>query len=330
MRPVYVSGVCAYVPPRRITIEEAVAEGRYEEARARTDGFTAIAVEDTLDVAAMAMRAAAPLIGEADRDRVGSLYFTAIHRHGHTHLWPPANHLQKMLRLSSAARVLGVSHGCNGAFLAASLAIDLIGAGQAEDHLVVGADKFSGSGFDRFDSDLGTLYGDAASAIRFSPAPGPMRVAGFALESEPQLEEMYRAPEPGPEGPGDHRIKEAKRAFLDRVGRPHFDGLFRGALQRLRTRLLAQVALDESPADFIVYPNVGAGLSAALYAGELGDLAREDVWAYGRSVGHTGVSDQFVGLCHLVEQGRLRAGSRVLLLGAGNGLSLAALVLDCR
>lgn len=329
MNAVYVAGVSAYVPPRRISIEAAIAQGRYDEARARTDGFTAVAVEETLDVPAMAVRAAAPLVGEADRERVGSLYFAAIHRHGHTLLWPPASHLQKVLGLPATARVLGVSHGCNGAFLAASLAIDLIGAGDARDHLVVGADRFSGSGFDRFNSDLGTLYGDAASAIRFSPEPGPMRVAAFVLESEPLLEEMYRAAEPGPEGPADHRIKEAKRAYLERMGRPHFEALFRGALQRLRGALLARIALDERPADYIVYPNVGAGLSAALYDGALGDLARENVWDYGRSVGHTGVSDQLVGLARLVEDESLSAGSRVLLIGAGNGLSLAALVLEC-
>lgn len=330
MNPVYVSGVHAYVPPGRISIETAIAEGRYDEARARVDGFTAVSVEDALDVSDMAVRAAEPLVGDADRDRIGTLTFSSIHRHGHALLWPPASHLQKMLRLSSTARVLGVSHGCNGSFLAASIAIDLIGAGSPKDHLAVGADRFSGSGFDRFNSDLGTLYGDAASAIRFSPEPGPMRVAAFVLESEPRLEEMYRAEAPGPEGPGDHCIKEAKRAFLDRMGRPHFEALFKGALLRLRKGLLAQAALDERRADFVVFPNVGAGLSAALYDGALGDLAQENVWDYGRSIGHTGVSDQLVGLSRLLENGFLRAGSRVLLIGAGNGLSLAALLLERR
>lgn len=330
MNDVFVSGVCAYVPRGRISIETAIADGRYDDAGASVDGFTAVSVEDALDVPAMALRAAEPLVGDADRERVGTLAFTSIHRHGHTLLWPPASHLQKKLRLSSAARVLSVSHGCNGAFLAASFAIDLIRMGSPEDHLVVGADRFSGSGFDRFDSDLGTLYGDAASAIRFSAKPGSMRVLAFVLESEPRLEEMYRAPAPGPEGPGDHRIKEAKRAFLERMGRPFFEELFKGGLLRLRTRLLAQAALDRDRADFVVYPNVGAGLSASLYEGALGDLARENVWSYGRSIGHTGVSDQLVGLSWLLENGLVRAGSRVLLIGAGNGLSLAALLLECR
>lgn len=330
MNTVYVSGVNAYVPPGRIGIETAIAEGRYDEARARVDGFTAVSVEDTLDVPAMALRAAEPLVGDADRDRIGTLAFTSIHRHGYALLWPPASHLQKMLRLPSTARVMGISHGCNGAFLAASLAVDLIGAGSLGDHLVVGADRFGGSGFDRFNSDLGTLYGDAASAIRFSAKPGPMRVVAFALESEPRLEEMYRAEAPGLEGPGDHRIKEAKRAFLERRGRPHFEELFTSALLRLRRRLTAQVALDERPADFVVYPNVGAGLSAALYDRALGDLARENVWAYGRSIGHTGVSDQLIGLCRLLDDGLVRAGSHVLLVGAGNGLSLAGLLLELR
>ncbi len=52
------------------------------------------------------------------------------------------------------------------------------------------------------------------------------------------------------------------------------------------------------------------------------------MWDYGRSVGHTGTSDQVIGLWRLLEEQKLRTGDRVVLLGAGNGLSLAALVIE--
>lgn len=328
MSEVFVAGVSAYVPPERQTISDAITQGLYDEDRARTDGFSSVAIEQGLSMPEMALRAAAPLVTEADRSRIANLYLTHVHRHGHRLLWPPASYLQRRLRLASDARAMTISQGCNGAFIAASIACDMIRAGIAGDHLIVGADRFSGSAFDRWNSDLGTLYGDAAAAIRLSSRPGPMRVVFWALEGEPELEEMYREAEPSPEGPADHMIKEAKRDYLARHGREHFNGLFTGALARLRARLIEAVDLVEKPALAVIYPNVGAGLSAALYERIFGDLARRSAWDYGRSIGHTGTADQLAGLCNLIEDGAMRPGDRVLLLGAGNGLSLAACVLE--
>jgi 3-oxoacyl-[acyl-carrier-protein] synthase-3 len=328
MSDVFVTGINAYVPQARQSIVDAIADGVYDESRARTDGFSSVAVETTLSSPEMALRTAMPLVADADAGMIRNLYLTHVHRHGHRLLWPPASYLQRRLGLASDARAMSISQGCNGAFIAASIACDMIRAGIPGDHLVVGADRFSGSGFDRWNSDLGTLYGDAAAAIRLSHRPGKMRVAFWALEGEPELEEMYREAEPSPEGPDDHRIKEAKRTYLERHGREHFNTLFTGALERLRSRLIEAVDLVRSPAAFVIYPNVGAGLSAALYEKTFGDLARRSAWDYGRSIGHTGTSDQIAGLCNLIDEGALGRGNRVLLIGAGNGLSLAAFVLE--
>ena len=328
MRDVFVTGVSAYLPETRFGIADAIAAGLYDEVRARTDGFFSLAIEGQLSALEMAVEAASALVTDTDRERIKGLYFSTVHRHGHTLLWSPASYLQRQLHLPRDARVMGVAHGCNGGFIAASIACDLIGNGVAGDHLVVGADRYSGSAFDRWNSDLGTLYGDAASAIRFSDIAGPMRVAFWALESEPELEEMYRQEATSPEGPSDHMIKEAKKAYLDRKGRDQFNILFVGALTRLRARVLDALNLADAPAAFIVYPNVGAGLSAALYEQAFGDLARASMWDYGRSVGHTGTSDQVIGLWRLLEEQKLRTGDRIVLLGAGNGLSLAALVIE--
>jgi 3-oxoacyl-[acyl-carrier-protein] synthase-3 len=150
----------------------------------------------------------------------------------------------------------------------------------------------------------------------------------IGLESEPELEEMYRDSAPASEGFNDHDIKAAKKAFLEKRGRDYFNVLFISALQRLRSVILESIDLTKKQARFIIYPNVGAGLSAHLYANEFSDLAEHNMWDFGRSIGHTGTSDQFLGLWKLDNSDFLGKGDKVILLGAGNGLSLGAIVLE--
>jgi len=326
--PVHIRGLGAYLPAARLRVEDLVASGRYDPARAEADGFTGIAVEPDLSPPEMALEAARALVDRAEPEPINTLYYCSIHRHGHKALWPAANGLQRHLGLGSTTRAIGLTQGCIGGFSAVSLACDMIGAGVPGDHLVTGADRFEGSGFDRINSDLGTLYGDAAFALRLGRAPGPFRLRYFGMASEPELEAMYRTAETGAEGPLDHDIKSAKKAYLARHGRDHFNQLFLAALDRLRGDLLAQEELRARPARYIIYPNVGAGLSAQLYARVFGDLAQQDHWRFGRSIGHLGTADQFLGLWHLHSKGDLKRGDQVLLLGAGNGLNLAAMLVE--
>lgn len=328
MNTVYLNGVSVYLPAHAMTIAEAVLAGQYDGERARVDGFTSVCIENRLSAPEMAFEAAAVLVNDDTRHTVSNLYFASVHRHGHKLLWPAASYLQRRLCLGTRTRVTGISQGCNGGFVAASIAYDMIKGGMAGGHLVVGADRYAHSAFDRWNSDLGTLYGDGASAVILSGVPGPMRVLCCALETEPQLEEMYRDAAPATEGLADHTIKEAKKAYLEKHGRDHFNALFVGALERLKAQLLESTDIANNPVAYIVYPNVGKGLSAALYENVFGPLAQQSAWDYGRSIGHTGTSDQFIGLHWLLDQGKLASGDRVLLLGAGNGLSLGVMLIE--
>lgn len=326
-KDVYISGVSSYLPSRRVSVEEASNAGRYDLKRATTDKFRSISVEVNRPAHAMALEAARPLLEVGSGD-IRNLYLTSIHRHGHQHLWPPASYLQHELGLDTTARVMSLSHGCNSGFIACSIAHDMLSAGIRGDHLIVGADRYEDSNFDRWQSDLGTLYGDAAAAIRLSDEPGLFRVQHIGLESEARLERMYRGETIHVEGPEDHSIGRAKRDFLDRNGKDHFLQLFSAATQRLRTDLLQNTDLLNQPAEHVIYPNVGAGLSAALYEEAFGDLGLNNGWEFGRTIGHTGTADQFLGLDKLVKQNVLIPGDRALLIGAGNGLSLAGLLVE--
>jgi 3-oxoacyl-[acyl-carrier-protein] synthase III len=330
--PIFVRGIGIDLPDARIPISDAVAAGLLEPERAEREGFISVAVERTRGPLEMALAACQRALAELSPADVGALFHASIHRHGHKRLWPPVSWLHRHLCLDTRALALSINSGCNSAFLATLMAGSYLGCGQASHALVVGSDMFGNSLFDRFRSDLGAVYGDAAAAILLSTEKGMFRILHLDIEAEPQLEEMYRdelaSAETLDSAVSEYDVGAAKRCFLARKSRDHFVDLFSNCLARLRKRLLASSDLEERRARVVVYPNVGEGLSAPLYVAAFGDLAERDHWQFGRSIGHTGVSDQFLGLAQLEKTGSLRPCDRVLLIGAGNGLSVAAMLLE--
>jgi 3-oxoacyl-[acyl-carrier-protein] synthase-3 len=329
---VFLRGVGVCLPAERYPVEAAVAAGVYDAERAERDGFTSIAIEHERYPVDMALHACQAAASSVPASEISSLIFTSIHRHGHKSLWPPASYLHRRLGMRSDALAYSLNHGCNSEFLAAKVAVSLLQGGAGGHVVVAGADCYENTLFDRWNSDLGTIYGDGASAMVLSTEPALMKILCLEVESGTTLEEMYRDPQPSPESEGSARaeydVGSAKRAYFDRRGRDELEAVFTATLGRLREKLVEGFALDERPAAYVVYPNVGAGISAAFYRNAFGDLARRDVWEFGRSIGHTGVSDQLIGLEHILESGALQTGERVLLVGAGNGLSAAVMLLE--
>ncbi|WP_407315344.1 ketoacyl-ACP synthase III family protein [Pseudomonas sp. nanlin1] len=329
---VYLHGLAAYVPARRVSMADAIAAGRYDQARASRDGFSALAVEEHRTTMDMAREVGQHALHNADVSQVNGLIFASIHRHGFHHLWPAASYLQDTLGLPPSALAFSLNQGCNALFAAFKTLLPGVRSGALGEALVIGADCFNGSAFDRWNSDLGTLYGDGASAVRLSLQPGPLKILFLDIEAGAGLEGLYRNASALPETPESshslHQIGDAKRAWFDQHGRERFQALFDQTLGRLRDRLLAKHDLLRQPARYVVYPNVGAGVSAGLYTRWFADLAQHDHWGYGRSIGHTGVSDQLLGLADLLQGGQLRPGDQLLLIGAGNGLNVSALLLE--
>lgn len=282
----------------------------------------------------MALLAADRAMGDFPRDRVTSLFHTSIHRHGHKTLWPAAFGIQNSLNLGQNTLAVSLSSdsGCNSAFQACVLARAIFMSGMGDHAIIAGADVFGGGWFDRFGSDLGAVYGDAAAAILLSNETGVFRVLHIDIDSEPRLEEMYRdrrgTDETTARPTEEYDVGASKKRFLERVGRERFRDLFAGCLNRLRARLLNAYPLQAEPAKFVIFPNVGLGISAPLYAAAFSDLALEDHWDFGRLIGHVGTCDQFIGLHDLESNGRFEQGDRVLLVGAGNGLSVATMLIE--
>ncbi|BCH57077.1 hypothetical protein GOZ89_18345 [Agrobacterium vitis] len=328
----FIRGIGVELPQKRIDIASAVRSGLYDAERAEREGFSSVVVAEGTTPVEMTLAAAERAIGDLPRQRIAALFHTSINRHGHKKLWPPAFGIQRGLNLDHTALAVSLSSGCNSAFQACILARAMFISGMADHALVAGGDVFGGGRFDRFGSDLGAVYGDAAAAMLLSTETGIFRILHIDIDSESRLEEMYRDTEVVDEMSAppqeEYDVGSSKKRFLERVGKDTFKDLFSGCLDRLRSRLLHAHPLLDQPVKFVIYPNVGLGISAPLYAAAFSDLAHVDHWKFGRSIGHVGTCDQLIGLHDLEINGHLKPDDRVLLIGAGNGLSAATMLLE--
>lgn len=329
----YISGIGAYLPEKRLLAQDAAARGEYEADYFTRDGYHSVSVEDEMFPVDMALRSAHAAIDHAgvDVQDLRKVIFTAIHRHGHSRFWSPASHLQKELAATQAIP-FNLTQGCNAALIGISLAREGLSEGSTDAVLVSGSDRFSGSGFNRWNSDYGLIFGDAAVSVVVSKQPGFARIVHLATASVPQLEELHRMEQPLPETADsiqtDFYIRSNKKRFLQNFGVEGFKQPILQALAGLREGLLTQTDILDHPADWMVPPFVGNANRHATYDQCFADLAHNNAWSFGREIGHTGTGDGLLGLWNLQQQGLIASGSRVLIVSAGAGFTCSVMLLD--
>jgi len=327
----YLSGLDITLPARRITTVQAIEASEYDTPNAERDGYLGAAIEDKLYPADMALHAARKALAESGHapEQVATLSYASIHRHGHARLWSPAAYLQHQLKIDNALPV-SIQHGCNGGFLALKLMAPHIQADQVG--LLVTADRFAESGFNRWMGDYGLIYGDAAVAATVSAQSGFAKILHFDVCSLPALERLHRMPLPSPETAGsyfsEYDIRRTKKSFLEAFSREGFVEPIQRALTRLRNALLDKYNLREHPARWLIPPFVGNSIREETYEAHFGDLATHNAWQFGREIGHTGASDGLLGLHLLRQKGHLQPGDRVLIISAGAGFSCSVVLLE--
>ncbi|NKZ01125.1 ketoacyl-ACP synthase III family protein [Nocardiopsis alborubida] len=328
-------GTGSYLPEQRVDVRRAMA-GRSERERDRVlaYGYTTVCVEPELYPGDMGLVAARRALEQARVDvrDVRMVVFTSIHRHGHRRMWSPASWLQERLGCVNALP-FNVHQGCNAQLLLLDVAADVLkgrpGGGEAV--LVVAADRFSDSAFDRFTGDYGIVYGDGAAAAVITASNGwGWRVRGVHSVSEPSLEGLHRDDRPVAETSdgltAEHDMRAAKRAFLTRHGRDVLGERTRAAVASVRGALLPGGDTDGLRA--VVYPNLGRPLLESSYFPELPGGADRSLWSFGATVGHLGTADQIAGLDAWTHRTGPVPGERVLLIGAGAGFTWTGMLLE--
>jgi 3-oxoacyl-[acyl-carrier-protein] synthase-3 len=198
--------------------------------------------------------------------------------------------------------------------------------------LITAGDRFGGSGFPHWSTDIGIVYGDAGSAVVVSRQPGIARIRSIASFTDPSLEGLQRGDEPfRTASVAAHRpidIRRRKRQWLSQRSATEVNVRNGDAVSTVVKTALADADLDLPDLARICAPHYGRRLVETQILRPLGISEDRTMTELGLRVGHLGASDQIVALDHLLRGGDVADGDHVLLLGVGVGMTWTAVVLE--
>ncbi|SDT78874.1 ketoacyl-ACP synthase III family protein [Actinoplanes derwentensis] len=328
---IYVSGVAAHIPGR-VRVGDAVADGTCPPRLAAQTGLHTVAVSADESAPDMAVRAADLALKRSGHapDDVSLLLHASVYHQGHD-IWAPASYIQRMA-VGNRCPALEVRQLSNGGLGALELAAAYLAAPGRRAALLTTGDRFGPPGFDRWNSDPGTVYGDAGTALVLSRDGGFARLLSCVTVSDPDLEGLHRGDDPFGALPLAQRrpvnLEVAKKAFVARTGVSYSISRVVAGQAEALNGALARAGTTFADVRWFVLPHFGLRRLTSSYLRPWNLQPEVTTWEWARTVGHLGSGDQFSGLNHLVESGVLRPGERVLLAGVGAGYSWTCAVLE--
>ncbi len=330
----FVAGIGSWLPPA-VSVQEALADGRYDPADQAKNEFVSITVAGDEAPPQMAVRAGRQALARSGvpAGDIALLLHASLWYQG-VDFWPAASYIHRNVlgdgRYVPALDLQQMSNGCMAAIeLAASYITADPGRRAA---LVTTADRLARPGFDRWRSDLPSIvYGDGAAAIVLA-RKGFARLLSVTTVTDSRLEGMYRGEQPFGAVPGhagypvDNRARRAEygaRSDLAVLGRQ-----IRSGLTEVVDRALAEAELQAGDIDWAVFPNLGVATLQQGYLQPLGLELAATAWEWGRRTGHVGAADQIIGLGNISDSGRAAPGDHVLLVGVGAGFTWTGAVIE--
>jgi 3-oxoacyl-[acyl-carrier-protein] synthase-3 len=321
-----------------VPVSAPLAAGEFSEADAARTGqlSTAIAERPGPELAVRAGREALRQARAAAGEPVWpTLCLHAGIYHSGIDFWHAASYVRDQLGVG-AGLGLTLELGAMSNSLVAGLDVAASVLRGRPDHdaaLITAGDRFGGTGFPHWSTDIGIVYGDAGSAVVLSRRPGLARVLAISSYTDPSLEGLQRGDEPfRPASVAAHRpldIRRRKSQWLSRRGGPEHVTTRNGdAVTRVVKTVLADAGIDLPDIAKICAPHYGRRLVETQVLRPLGITEDRTMTEFGLRVGHMGASDQVVALRHLLDSGSAGPGDRVLLLGIGVGMTWTAVVLE--
>jgi 3-oxoacyl-[acyl-carrier-protein] synthase-3 len=242
--------------------------------------------------------------------------------------------LQHRLGIPTHAGALDFNLGCSGFVYGLGLAQALIQAGQASKVLLITADTYSKYIHAR-DKSARTLFGDAAAATLVSASPAARNLKSHFVWGtdgsgaanlivpagacrQPSSPETARAV---PDESGN--IRSADNLFMD--GAEIFTFTLR-AVPACISHLLQRTGTQLADIDLFVFHQANQYMLEHLRK-KLG-IPREKLYLWMASCGNTVSSTIPIALKHATEEGRLKPGQSVMLVGFGVGYSWGATLLE--
>jgi 3-oxoacyl-[acyl-carrier-protein] synthase-3 len=317
---VYLSGLGVFQPPG-VDAGEAARRGEYDPGAYLENRFTSLCIAGDISPPEMAVRAARQALSRAAADpaQIGMVLHATVFFQG-PEMWHSPAYIQKKI-VGSAAPAFEIRLGCNGVFAGLELAAPRMGAMDPDETvLLTSAENFGSPLIDRWNSAAGFILSDAGSALLLCRGAGFARLRAVGSAAMPELEQLHRGGEPLHPGSAllGKKIDMTSRALYFRE---HAMSLTDAAEVSARTQVeLVERTLDEADRKMddmkrVIYHNVAGYLMDQLLLEPLGIPMDRTTWQFGRGIGHTGASDHWLSLNHLLVTGQLTAGDHVLLAG---------------
>ncbi|GAA0480073.1 ketoacyl-ACP synthase III family protein [Streptomyces stramineus] len=328
---VYISAVGVDVPDCT-SVRQAIDDGLLDAAVAEESGFLGVAVAEETPAPELAARAARQALERwtGDVSTLGLLLYVDSFPSGPGG-WLPQSYLMREV-VGGDLLAVGVRQGCNGVFGALELAAAYLKGTATEAVIITASDNMSSPLVNRWQASPGYVLGDGASAAILTRSPGFARLLSVNSVAVPELEGIHRGNQSlNPSTlPVDQPLDLGARMveFRDSGGSyPDLVSKTREAQNELLTSTLEDAEIGIADIARVALPhgslkNVRAGIAA------LGFQMEQSTWDYGCRVGHVMASDQLLSLDHLLSAEELSPGDRILLMGYGPGLGMAAAVVE--
>ncbi|GHF37328.1 MULTISPECIES: ketoacyl-ACP synthase III family protein [Streptomyces] len=320
--------------PQICSADSAVTAGSYSPEEHAKNGILGVPVapedETPPEMATTAARKALAEAGTPAAD-VDLVIYGCQWDPQHT---TPASYLHRHLGIRATALNMEVRQGCSGGITMLDVAARYLhGSTDTHTALVATADRFCLPGWDRYRSEEGYIWGDAASAVVLSDDDGGgfARLLATSFSALPAMEEVARGSllAGATRGELPLKLRKRKQALYKKIGPLAFRTQFQNAVRDTARDALRQAGVAHEEIRWFLVPNMGLQWRTWALCEPLGIDDSRTTWTdHGRHIGHTGLADQALALEFLVGSGRVASGDRLLLLAVGVGLTFAAAVVE--
>lgn len=224
---------------------------------------------------------------------------------------------------AAKAGSLDVSAGCTGFVYALSLATGLVSSEMMQHVLVVAGEAISRV-LDWSDRSTAVLFGDAGGAAVVSPTSGPSRFLAFDFGTDGQGADLLTIPAGGSRLPASFDTIVRRQHYMKMNGREVYRFATR-VVPRSARSVLARAEVGMAEVSLVVPHQANTRIIEAV-ARELG-VPWDRVYLNLDRYGNTSCASIPLSLREAVEEGRIREGDLVLLLGFGAGLTWGSCLL---
>lgn len=320
----HIRGWGKYLPERVLTNDDLARQidTSDEWIRERTGIYERRIAGDQDTTTSMAYKAAVKALQLADADPARVELIVVATMTPDRVMPSTAASVQDMLGATHAA-AFDMNAACSGFVYAYSVASQLVMSGAYRNALVIGSEAMSHI-LDWTDRGTCILFGDGAGAFYLEADDAPGGLLGFELGADGSGGELLTGPMVG----NSYKplcAPDLKSHALEMNGRAVF---------RFATKILGQAAenaakkagLTKDDLDLFIPHQANIRIIEA--AAKHLDLPMDKVYVNIHRYGNTSAASIPVAFCEAVEEGRLKPGDNVVVVGFGGGLTWAAAVVS--